>query len=190
MRTVADTAKKMTALMTKLSLKTYRPGLTGTSELIEISRVVDEIVAPIIAGEGTVRVSVTGGPLAIMAVRDQIQQVLLNVIMNAKQALGQGGDISIVLGESNGRAIITVSDTGNGIPSNMLEVLFRPSQSNKPGGLGVGLYQCKQIIEAHRGTIQIRSEVGKGTQVRIELPSVVEAKILENKPLSGSAVIS
>jgi hypothetical protein len=72
--------------------------------------------------------------------------------------------------QSDGVAVITVDDSGNGIPPSMLETLFRPAQSNRPGGLGIGLYQCKQIVEAHLGTIQVRSEVGKGTQVRIEIP--------------------
>ena len=105
-----------------------------------------------------------------MAVREQIHQVLLNVVLNAKQAIGQNGDISIVIAQSNGSVVVTVDDTGSGIPSDMIETLFRPSQSSRPGGLGVGLYQCKQIVEAHRGTIQIRSDPGKGAQVRIELP--------------------
>ena len=118
-----------------------------------------------------VRFHVTGGPVQpIWVVRDQIHQVLLNVVLNAKQAIGRTGDISIAIEQSNGSIVVTVNDTGNGIPSTMLESLFRPSQSTKPGGLGVGLYQCKRILEANRGTIQVRSGVGEGTQVRIELP--------------------
>ena len=107
-----------------------------------------------------------------MAVRDQIHQVLLNVVLNAKQAIGQHGDISIAIAQSNGSVVVTVDDTGSGIPLDMLETLFQPSKSSRPGGLGIGLYQCKQIVQAHRGTIQIRSNPGKGAQVRIELPLV------------------
>ena len=99
-----------------------------------------------------------------------MHQVLLNVILNAKQAIGQEGDISIGIEESGGSIMVTVADTGCGIPSPMLESLFQPSQSSRPGGLGVGLYQCKQMVEAHRGTIEIRSQQGEGTQVKIELP--------------------
>ena len=122
-------------------------------------------------GEERVRLHVAGGPVqSIIAVRDQIHQVLLNVILNAKQAIGQKGDISIGIEQSGGSIIVTVADTGCGIPSSRLESLFQPSQSSRPGGLGVGLYQCKQIVEAHRGTIEIRSQQGQGTQVRIELP--------------------
>jgi len=170
MRTVSDTAKKITALVSKLSLKSVKPTLTGAPELVEISALIEEVVAPMRV-EGMVRFDVPGGPVQpILWVRDQIHQVLLNVVLNAKQAIGQNGDISIAIEQLNGSVVVSVADTGNGIPSHMLESLFRPLQSSKPGGLGVGLYQCKQIVEANRGTIQVRSGEGKGTQVRIEFP--------------------
>jgi len=170
MRTVTDTAKKMTALMSKLSLKSITSPLAEAPEMVDMSALIDETVAPI-RGEGNVRLYVSGEPVPpVMAVREQIHQVLLNVVLNAKQAIGEKGDISVAIEQSNGSVVVTVDDTGNGIPSSMLGSLFRPSQSSRPGGLGIGLYQCKQIVEAHQGTIQLRSEEGKGTQVRIELP--------------------
>ncbi|HJS66418.1 MAG TPA: XrtA/PEP-CTERM system histidine kinase PrsK [Nitrospiraceae bacterium] len=170
MRTVADTAKKMTTLMSKLSLKSFKPMSVAMPESIDMSNLIDETVASI-RGEESEKVHVSGKPVPpVMAVREQIHQVLLNVVLNAKQAIGEKGDISIAIEQSNGSVVVTVDDTGCGIPSPMIESLFRPSQSSRPGGLGIGLYQCKQIVEAHRGTIQIRSEMGKGTQVRIELP--------------------
>jgi signal transduction histidine kinase len=170
MRTVIDTAQKMTTLMSKLSLKSFKPMPGAMPESIDMSSLIDEAVVPI-RGVENVRLSVSGEPVPpVMAVREHIHQVLLNVVLNAKQAIGEKGDISIAIKQSNGSVVVTVDDTGSGIPSSMLESLFRPSQSSRPGGLGVGLYQCKQIMEAHQGTIQLRSEEGKGTQVRIELP--------------------
>jgi putative PEP-CTERM system histidine kinase len=170
MRTVADTATKMTTLMSKLSLKSFTPMPVAMPESIDMSNLIDEMVAPI-KGQENVRLSISGGPLPpVMAVREQIYQVIMNVVLNAKQAIGEKGDISIAIEQSNGSVVVTVDDTGSGIPSSMLESLFRPVQSSRPGGLGVGLYQCKQIVEAHQGTILLRSEEGKGTQVRIELP--------------------
>jgi putative PEP-CTERM system histidine kinase len=170
MRTVTDTAKKMTELMSKLSFKSLKPGLAGTPEPVNLKELIEEIVAPVKSEEG-IRVRGTVGQMApVMAVREQIHQVLLNVILNARQAIADEGEITITANESEGVTVILVEDTGRGIPSAMLETLFRPLQSSRPGGLGVGLYQCKQIIETHRGTIQVRSTVGKGTQVRIELP--------------------
>jgi hypothetical protein len=170
MRTVADTANKMATLMSKFSQKSFKPMPVAAPEPIDISNLIDETVAPM-RGEGQVGLHVSGDPVPpVMAVREQIHQVLLNVVLNAKQAIGEKGNISIAIEQSNGSVVVTVDDTGSGIPSNLLGSLFRPSQSSRPGGLGIGLYQCKQIVEAHRGTIQLRSEEGKGTQVRIELP--------------------
>jgi hypothetical protein len=170
MRTVADTAKKMTTLMSKLSLKSFKPMPVATPEPIDMSNLIDETLAPI-RGEGHGGLCVSGEPVPpVMAVREQIHQVLLNVVLNAKQAIGQDGTICIATGQQDGSVVVTVEDTGVGIPASKLSTLFRPSQSSRPGGLGIGLYQCKQIVEAHQGTIQMRSEEGKGTQVRIELP--------------------
>jgi two-component system, NtrC family, sensor histidine kinase HydH len=161
----------MTALMSKLSLKSLKPGAVGTPEAVNVAELLEEIVAPL-RTDATVRIQLKTGPAAtVLGVREQIHQVLLNVILNARQAIEGHGEISIVTTqEAQGGVVITVDDTGRGIPPAMLETLFRPSQSSRPGGLGVGLYQCKQIVEAHRGIIQIRSTVGKGTQVRVELP--------------------
>jgi putative PEP-CTERM system histidine kinase len=170
MRTVADTSQKMALLMSKLSQKSVGPAPAGTPEPIDLAKLIHEVVDPL-RSERSLRLHVTGQlSRSVMGVREQIQQVLLNVVLNAKQAIDRDGDISIGLAEKDGLATVTVEDTGRGIPPAMLETLFRPAQSSRPGGLGVGLYQCRQIVEAHRGTIQIRSEAGKGTKVMIELP--------------------
>lgn len=167
MRTVADTADKMAALMSKLSPKSFQPGLGSAPESVDLSRLIQDIVEPL-RGEPSLRLDVISQlSRPVIVVREQLQQVLLNLVLNAKQAITQDGEILIALTESDGCARVTVEDTGRGIPPAMLETLFKPSQSSRPGGLGVGLSQCKQIVEAHQGTI--RSEAGKGTEVTIEL---------------------
>ncbi len=189
LRTVADTAKKMTGLMTKLSLKSFSPTVMGQAGALDLSPLIEEVVAPL-KQDPLVRVHLSGNQVPpVWAVREQIQQVLLNVVLNARQAIMAQGDITIALAQSNGSAIITVDDTGKGVPPHMLERVFRPSQSSRPGGLGIGLYQCKKIIEAHGGAIQFHSEEGKGTQVRIALPlatSVREAARSAPSPDSGT----
>jgi putative PEP-CTERM system histidine kinase len=172
MRTVADTAEKMAALMSKLSLKSFQPSLAGQYSLVDLSSVIEEIVAPLrVDVRVRIKIQNIGGPIRpIMAVQEQIHQVVLNVVLNARQAVGEEGDILVALERMSASIIIRVEDTGIGIPPGMLNMLFRPSQSSRPGGLGVGLYQCKRIVEAHGGTIQIRSHVGSGSQVQIELP--------------------
>jgi len=134
---------------------------------------------------------VSGEPVPpVMAVGEHIHQVLLNVVLNAKQAIGQDGTICVTTGQQNGSVVVTIEDTGVGIPASKLSTLFRPSQSSRPGGLGIGLYQCKQIVEAHRGTIQILSEVGKGTQVRIELPLSRRSERVKEGVVTQSSIAS
>ena len=170
MRIVADTAKQITALISKLSLKSPQPVFAKPPELMDLHALIEEVVAPMRDG-AVVPIRVNGGPVGlVLGMREQIHQVLLNVVLNAQQAIDQDGYISITIKELGELVRVTVEDTGKGIPSNLLETLFQPSQSWRAGGLGIGLYQSKQIIEGHGGTVQIRSQKGKGTQVQIEFP--------------------
>ena len=117
MRTVADTAKQITALISKLSLKSSQPALAKPPELVDIHALVEEVVAPM-RDAAIVPIRVNGGPVApILGIREQIHQVLLNVVLNAKQAIGQNGYISITIEQLDGSVVVTVEDTGNGIPS-------------------------------------------------------------------------
>lgn len=170
MRTVADTAKKMTTLMSKLSRKDLHPTIAGESELVDIPSLLEEIVAPL-REDGLVKLTVTSDSVPpVKAVREQLYQALLNVILNARYAIKESGTISIAVQRSDRSVLIRIEDTGEGIPPSRFDTLFQPAQSNRPGGLGVGLYQCRKIVESYGGYIQIRSEVGKGTQVQIEWP--------------------
>jgi putative PEP-CTERM system histidine kinase len=188
MRTVAATAEQITALVSKLSLKSIQPAIAKPPELVDIHALVEEIVAPITSA-GIAPIQVHGAPVeGVSGIREQIHQVLLNVVLNAKQAIGQNGDISISIEQLENSVRVTVSDTGNGIPENLLEALFRPSQSYRAGGLGIGLYQCKQIMEAHRGTIQVRSDEGKGTQVRLEFPLPGGSETTSDKLMAHSTI--
>ncbi|HMS82094.1 MAG TPA: PEP-CTERM system histidine kinase PrsK [Nitrospira sp.] len=169
MRTVRDTAAKMTGLISKLSLKSTKPVTAGTCEPINLSTLIHDIVTSLQGGR--VRWQIDGGAVQpLLAVREEIHQIMLNITLNAKQAIDDQGDVRITLVESPEAITITVQDTGCGIPEGRLESLFRPAGSSRPGGLGIGLYQCKQLVEAHGGTIQIRSEVGRGTLVQVQFP--------------------
>ena len=186
MRTVADTAKQITALISKLSLKSPQPVSAKSRELVDIHALVEEVVAPI-REAGTVPIRVDGGPVgSVLGMREQLHQVLLNTVLNAQQAIGKNGSISITVKQLDSSIRIDVEDTGVGIPADRLETLFRPSPSRQVSGLGIGLYQSKQIIEAHGGAVQVRSEEGRGTQVYIEFPlhRAPDAKI--DKVMAGS----
>ena len=113
----------------------------------------------------------------------QVEQILLNLIINARQAMPRGGRLCIELRENSvtQMAEIAISDTGIGIPTNQLRLIFEPfyttkeSDENGHGGNGLGLSVCRQIIEQHHGRIRVESVVGKGSTFTVKLPlKVVE----------------
>ncbi len=100
----------------------------------------------------------------------QINQVMINLLRNSLDALpAEGGKIEIVLTVSDGRPYLTVKDNGTGMSKEAFNNLFQPFYTTKPGGTGVGLTICRQIIQKHGGDIRLQSQPGKGTHVAITL---------------------
>jgi signal transduction histidine kinase len=112
------------------------------------------------------------GPLPrLQADRDQLQSVIMNVLLNARDAVGSKGQVIVRTQHDNGWAALSIADNGCGMSSGFIRnSLFRPFQTTKKKGLGIGMFQSKMIVEAHQGTIQVQSEVGMGTTFRIMLP--------------------
>ncbi len=115
----------------------------------------------------------------VLANGNQIQQVLLNLLINARQAVSSGGQVTIRLDHDPAANMVDliVRDTGCGIPADKLTSIFDPFFSTKQGpdetgkgGTGLGLACCRQVIEAHRGRIRVESTVGKGTAFTLRLP--------------------
>lgn len=101
----------------------------------------------------------------------QIQKVLTNLVLNAREALGPGGKIRVETSHRNGWVVLGVSDNGCGMTADFIQrSLFRPFQTTKKRGIGIGMFHCKMIVEAHRGRIEVESEPGKGTAFRVLLP--------------------
>jgi two-component system sensor histidine kinase AtoS len=102
---------------------------------------------------------------------EQLGKVLTNLVLNARDAVAPAGKVRVATRQENGSAVIEVSDTGCGIRPEFLEKsLFRPFQTTKKGGLGIGMFQSKMIVEAHGGRIEVASELGKGSTFRVVLP--------------------
>src|SRR5262245_27733603 len=111
-------------------------------------------------------------------VRGQIEQILLNLVINARQAMPRGGYLKVEV-RDNPRiqlAEISIADTGCGIPPEQLRLIFEPFYTTKSpdehghGGSGLGLSVCRQIIEQHHGRIRVESLVGKGSRFIVKLP--------------------
>ena len=103
---------------------------------------------------------------------NQLNQVFMNILVNASQAIEGKGDITINTYRREDRAVVEISDTGKGIPKEHLGQIFDPGFTTKSAGFGtgLGLSIVGQIIENHEGKIEVESEVGRGTTVRILLP--------------------
>jgi signal transduction histidine kinase len=117
-------------------------------------------------------------------VQGQIEQILLNLIINARQAMLRGGRLRIDVRENlaTNMAEIAITDTGTGIAPEQLRLIFEPFYTTKEpdehghGGTGLGLSVCRQIIEQHQGRIRVESVVGKGSTFTVKLPLSVPAE--------------
>lgn len=128
---------------------------------------------------------------------NQIQQVLLNLLINARQAMPSGGRLWIKLSHDleNDTVDLVVRDNGSGIPAEKLPRIFEsfyttkigPDASGK-GGTGLGLSMCRDIIEAHRGRIRVDSTVGKGTAFTLKLPTAQKAAAKPLAPVPAVAL--
>ena len=105
---------------------------------------------------------------------DQTRQVLVNMIMNAVQAMPEGDRLTISAREGDKFLEVEISDTGCGIPREAIGKIFDPLFTTRAKGIGLGLAVCKAVIERHKGHIEVESEVGKGTTFTIRLPLKVE----------------
>ncbi len=136
-------------------------------------------------------------PLAMINT-NQIQQVLMNLLVNARQAMSAGGQIVIRLSHDpvHNTVDLMVRDTGAGIPADKLPKIFDrfyttksgPDASGK-GGTGLGLSFCRDVIEAHQGRIRVESTVGKGTAFTLKLPAVKqpEPNVVPLSPIVSEA---
>ena len=114
----------------------------------------------------------SGGPPTIHGNVGEVEQIFLNLLINARQAMPDGGRIDISIEVIEDKAIVRVSDTGEGIPSGYLERIFDPffTTREEEGGTGLGLSIIYGIIEKHNGRIDVESNEGLGTTFELQLP--------------------
>ncbi len=109
---------------------------------------------------------------AVVGVPDRLQQAVLNLVLNAIQAMPQGGRIALQTSAADGLVRVSVTDTGPGLPQGLAESLFDTRVTTKPGGSGLGLPLVRMIAEAHGGSVWYRSDPGSGATFTIVLPTL------------------
>jgi signal transduction histidine kinase len=118
----------------------------------------------------TVKTKLRQGLTATPIDGTQMQQVLVNLVKNAMQAMTRGGTLTLQTGETPENVWVSVTDTGGGIPEEQVSRIFEPFYTTKKKGTGLGLMIVQRIVRAHEGRIELESHVGRGTTFRIWLP--------------------
>lgn len=118
----------------------------------------------------TIRQGFSAESLVCKVDAGMLKQVVLNLFINAQQAMNSGGELMIRTSKQKENVVIQISDTGKGIAPDKLPELFKPYCSFRPSGTGLGLATAKRMVEAHNGSITVDSEPGKGTLFTIKLP--------------------
>lgn len=148
-----------------------------------------ELLSPELENRGiVVKTRLAGQMTATPVDPTQIQQVLVNLVKNAMQAMSAGGTLTMATGETSDDVWVSVADTGGGIPQELINRIFEPFYTTKKKGTGLGLMIVQRIVRAHGGRIELESNVGRGTTFRVWLPlherkpRLLEAKISPPAP--------
>ena len=169
-KTIKNTLAKMKALTQRLKAIPEKSQLASAIENIDqLSR---EIAAELTRSGLGKRITYQGAPSYARVDGEELKKVVANLVQNALEASGEQGPVKIETTSENGSACIRVSDTGCGMTEEFLKNhLFKAFRTTKDKGLGIGLYQCRQIVEAHGGRLEAQSEVGKGSVFTVVLPA-------------------
>ena len=170
------------ALIARSFSRLASPGAAEKGPLVPVAanRVIREVL-DLYSGGGGASVQVVGElhpglpPVACRA--DELKEVLLNLVENARNAMPGGGVVRIVAAQSDddpGRQVISVEDEGVGIPDEFLPRIFEPQFSTRSTGAGLGLAIVKRLVDSWKGAVEVESEAGVGTRVRIRLLAMPE----------------
>lgn len=175
MRTLSDSVSNLQNLVAKLS--DPRTPTKRLRDRSNISHLVERVVQRTAAqASGKYEVSSELTPdLFVVVDGKAVERVIENLVINAIEAMPDGGSLRVVTWRDNGAAFVSVTDTGKGMTEEfMRERLFHPFATTKKKGIGLGLYSCRDIIEQHGGRIDVGSRVDVGTEFKVILPLKAE----------------
>ena len=169
LRSISSTVNRMNHLIERLN--TFRHRLEIKPTEADLNQLIRDALAELTDISGVEIVHDLGPLPKLIMDKEQVQSVVTNLILNARDAVGEQGRITVKTSEVGGAAVLSVADNGCGMtPEFMRDSLFRPFRTTKKKGLGIGIFQSKTIIEAHHGSIHVESEPGRSTTFRVSLP--------------------
>ena len=179
--TEANRMDRIVADLLQLSRFDYNKNVMNKSKfnLDDLAKQVVENMQYVALEKGhTLTCTVNMIPPAVFADKDSIQQVIINILSNSIKYTPNGGKIDVYIGAAGGKAYMKFVDKGIGIPEKDLKRIFErfyrvdKARSRQMGGTGLGLSIVKEIVEAHEGSIDIKSEQGVGTEVIVTIPTI------------------
>lgn len=172
LRDIADEVDRLEGIVRDfLHMARPDPAEISQVDLVALVDSVARLVEPSLAAHRiALDWSPPSGSIAAAADPRQLKQVLLNLIVNAQQAMPNGGVVTLRLHARGGHLVIEVADTGPGIPAELQERIFQPFFSTKREGTGLGLSICRRLVEQMGGTIDVQSPPGKGAVFSVRLP--------------------
>jgi signal transduction histidine kinase len=190
MRTLSDSVSNLQNLVAKLSdPRTPTKRIRENSNITHLVERVIQRTAAQAANKYRVAAELTPDIFAVVDGK-AVERVIENLVINALEAMPEGGSLRVVAWQDNGSAFISVADTGKGMTEEFVrERLFQPFATTKKKGIGLGLYSCRDIIEQHGGRIDVASKVNVGTEFKVVLPLKSEANSGELRVASASVSV-
>lgn len=155
-------------------LMSHASGQSSAARRFELRRLARECVTLVRPqakrARVTVRTALGRAPIQIVGVRDHLKQAVVNLLVNAVEAMPEGGTLSVDLACAGDRAEMAITDTGVGIPARELARVFKLHVTTKSTGTGIGLFSARATLRAMGGDLRLESVEGQGTVARLEIP--------------------
>ena len=175
---IIHTINNLTA--TTEQILNYARPVTLAPREVDLNAVAQDVIqllsTEIVAHRIETNLELDTSPVTGMLDEPSIRAATLNLVLNAVQAMSNGGRLTIVTASDGNRLLLKIEDTGSGISADQVKQLFEPFNTTKSRGLGLGMPYAQKVINQHGGRITVNSTPGKGTQVAIELPARIAAK--------------
>jgi signal transduction histidine kinase len=142
-----------------------------------VADVLDLLQPQLTANKVEVRLSPAPEPADVMLDQSSLRGALMNLMLNAIEAMPQGGTLSVIVDRTANTIRVEITDTGRGIAEEDANKIFEPFYTTKAQGLGLGMPYARKIIEQHGGTISLSSRPGEGTTIHIDLPTAEQAEV-------------
>ena len=186
--TVAHVVTRMRGLLDRLSrLQNQEPETDSAAPRVAVAEVLRADLGLGVSDDARLAVAPAAEAASARVRPDRLADVVRHLLANAREAVGErGGSVAVNLDTGQGRLVLDVTDDGPGMsPDFVRESLFTPFRSTKPGGFGVGVYQCREFAREHGGDLEVISSPGSGTTMRLWLPLAAAATARDDEPYGG-----